>query len=201
MPPAPSTDPIAWFKQWLEQARQAPEPEPTAMSLATVDERGQPTVRIVLLKDVDRKGFVFYTNLKSAKGQHLAARPRAGLCFLWKALGRQVRVEGPVEPVAPEVADAYFASRARGSQIGAWASRQSEPLIDRQTLQERVAFYEEKFADEPVPRPDFWSGFRVVPRAIEFWQLGEFRLHDRWRFERDASPDSADAWQVRRLFP
>ncbi len=198
MPQLPMSDPLDWFRHWMDEALASTEPEPTAMSLATVDEEGQPTVRIVLLKDFDRKGFVFYTNLVSDKGQHLLANGRAGLCFLWKAMGRQVRIDGPVELVSDEEADSYFASRPRGSQIGAWASKQSQPLDSRQTLIDRVAHFEEKFADQKVPRPDFWSGFRLVPKQVEFWQLGEFRLHDRWRLERQGEDWS---WDCQRLYP
>lgn len=198
MPSLPLSDPFQWFQHWYDQALDSSEPEPTAMSLATVTHDGQPTVRIVLLKHFDRKGFVFYTNLKSAKGRQLHRHPRAGLCILWKSLGRQIRIDGPVEPIADAEADAYFASRPRGSQIGAWASRQSEALDDRQTLLERVARYEQQFADQPVPRPEFWSGFRLVPHRIEFWQLGDHRLHDRWEFTQSTDDD---AWTRQRLYP
>ena len=198
MSPIPQEDPLEWFELWMDEALASTEPEPTAMSLATVDASGQPTVRIVLLKQVDRKGFVFYTNLESAKAEQLSACPKAGLCWLWKHVGRQVRVDGDVEPLSEAEADAYFASRPRGSQIGAWASKQSRPLDDRQTLVERVEHFEQKFADGPVRRPEFWSGFRVVPSMIEFWQLGDHRLHDRWKFVRDGDEWE---WTRQRLYP
>ena len=198
MPTLPMADPLEWFDEWMTEAHQSSEPEPTAMSLATVNPEGQPTVRIVLLKAFDRKGFVFYTNLNSAKGRHLKAHSRAGLCVMWKSLGRQVRIDGAAMEVDDEEADAYFASRPRDSQIGAWASKQSQPLADRATLKKRVAKFQERFADGPVPRPPFWSGFRLVAETIEFWTIGEHRLHDRWQFLRQGSKWD---WQRRRLYP
>ena len=198
MPTLPMDDPLTWFEQWLEAAKASPEREATAMSLATVDDRGQPTVRIVLVKGYDRKGFVFYTNLGSAKARHLEGQPRAGLCWLWKEEGRQVRVEGAVEALGDEEADAYFETRSRGSQIGAWASRQSEGLASRGALEERVRQVEKRFEGRKVERPPFWSGFRVVPRRMEFWQIGDHRLHDRWEFRRQGP---AWRWQRQRLFP
>ena len=200
MPTLPLDDPLDWFDRWMDKARSSPEPEPTAMSLATVDKQGHPTVRIVLLKDYDRKGFVFYTNLNSAKGQHLRDCPQAGICFLWKELGYQVRIRGGVEQVEDAVADAYFQSRPRGSKVGAWASRQSEQLDGRSTLEERVEHFRDKFRDQPVPRPPFWSGFRVMPERFEFWKLKADRLHDRWEFVPAQDGDDV-SWQRHRLYP
>lgn len=198
MPKLPVADPLDWFAAWMDDARNSPEPQPTAMSLATVDAQGRPTARIVLLKSFDRKGFVFYTNLESDKAGQLDDNPRAGLCFLWKKLCRQVRIDGPVEQIDDQEADDYFATRPRGSQIGAWASRQSRPLEDRATLAERVERFRTKFEGQKVPRPPFWSGYRVIPRTFEFWREREARLHDRWQFQR-----IADGWQWerKRLYP
>jgi pyridoxamine 5'-phosphate oxidase len=195
----PPMDPIAEFRALFAQAQAVDRlrlPDPTAMSLATVSPDGAPSVRIVLLKHVDERGFVFYTNLHSRKGRELTATPRAALCFYWPALDTQIRVEGTVEPVSDAEADAYFASRARESQIGAWASQQSETLSGMDELRARVAAVEARFADQPVPRPPHWSGRRVKPSSIEFWHAGEFRLHERRRYERDGSQ-----WTMRRLFP
>jgi pyridoxamine 5'-phosphate oxidase len=195
----PTMDPIAEFRALFAQAQAVDRlrlPDPTAMSLATVSPDGAPSVRIVLLKHVDERGFVFYTNLHSRKGRELTATPRAALCFYWPALDTQIRVEGTVEPVSDAEADAYFASRARESQIGAWASQQSETLSSMDELRARVADAEARFADQPVPRPPHWSGRRVKPSSIEFWHAGEFRLHERRRYERDGSQ-----WTMRRLFP
>ena len=192
-------DPIEEFRALFAQAHavdRARLPDPTAMSLATVGADGAPSVRIVLLKGVDERGFVFYTNLDSRKGRELRATPRAALCFYWAALDTQIRIEGTVEPVSDAEADAYFASRARESQIGAWASQQSQDLSSMDELRARVAEVEARFADQPVPRPPHWSGRRVRPSSIEFWHAGDFRLHERRRFERDG-----DGWRMRRLFP
>ena len=189
-------DPIAIFSRWLADAQAGEPNDPTAMCLATVDARGKPAARMVLLKGIDRRGFVFYSNIDSRKGLELAARPHAALCFHWKSLRRQVRVEGPVEPAGADEADAYFASRARDSQVGAWASDQSRPLDSRDTLVERVAAIQARFSGQPVPRPPNWAGFRVVPDAIEFWRDGAHRLHDRILFTR-----TRDGWQTERLYP
>ncbi len=191
-----TTDPFGMFRQWLAEAEKKEINDPNAMALATADAEGRPSVRMVLLKGIDERGFVFYTNLESRKGGQLAANPCVGLAFHWKSLRRQVNVEGPVVPVDPAEADAYFASRDRGSQIGAWASRQSQPLAGRFDLESRVAQFAAKFHVGAVPRPEFWSGFRVVPERIEFWEDRPFRLHNRLLFEREG-----DAWKTTNLFP
>lgn len=171
-------------------------PEPTAFALATVSEDGQPSLRMVLLKDVDARGFVFYTNLESRKGRELAGNRRVALNFHWAQLERQVRVEGRVTRVSDVEADAYFATRPRGSQIGAWASRQSRPMERATDLETRVAEFEAKYAGASVPRPPFWSGFRVEPTTIEFWKGRASRLHDRQVFHREG-----DGWRVQILYP
>ncbi len=191
-------EPFALFRTWLAEA-EAREPEdPNAMALATVDSDGLPNVRMVLLKGVDTGGFVFYTNLESAKGDEMAAQPKAALCLHWKSLHRQVRVRGLIEPVGAADADAYFASRHRSSQIGAWASRQSRPLESRFALEKAVARFTAKFAIGEVPRPPYWSGLRLLPLEIEFWQNRPFRLHDRVVFRRD---DPSGGWHRTRLYP
>ena len=171
-------------------------PEPTAFALGTVGADGQPSVRILLLKAVDVRGFAFYTNYESRKGRELLAHPQAAMCFHWQPLERQVRVEGRAEPVSAEEADAYFASRARGSQIGAWASLQSQPMEHPGALDERYRELEARFGDGPVPRPPHWSGFRLVPKRIEFWHQGASRLHDRLVYTREG-----DGWRTEVLFP
>lgn len=190
------TDPFALFGQWMAEAEASEINDPNAMALATADAKGHPSLRMVLLKDAGPDGFVFYTNLESRKGGELAENPHAALLFHWKSLRRQIRVEGPVQPVSDAEADAYYASRARTSQIGAWASKQSRPLQGRFELEKRVAEYTAKFGFGAVPRPAHWSGFRVVPERIEFWQDKPFRLHDRFVFTRDG-----DGWTVTPLFP
>ena len=192
-------DPIARFIALLEEAKRLPRevlPEPTAFALATADERGAPSVRIVLLKTADERGFVFFTNHESRKGRELLATRRAALCFHWQPMEVQVRVEGAADPVGDEEADAYFASRARGSQIGAWASRQSRTIEHAGDLEARVAEMEERFARGPVPRPPQWSGFRVAPTRIEFWKGRPNRLHIRDVYERDGNE-----WRISRLYP
>ncbi|MDQ2930670.1 MAG: pyridoxamine 5'-phosphate oxidase [Gemmatimonadota bacterium] len=192
-------DPIEEFRALFAQAQAVDRlrlPDPTAMSLATVSTDGWPSVRIVLLKSVDERGFVFYTNLNGRKGRELLSTSRAALCFYWAALDTQIRVEGTVEPVTDAEADAYFASRARESQIGAWASRQSETLSSMDALRGRVLEVEQLYENKAVPRPPYWTGRRVKPARIEFWHAGDFRLHERRLFERDG-----DRWTMRRLFP
>lgn len=189
-------DPLALFSEWLADAVAKEPNDPNAMALATADADGLPDVRMVLLKDAGPEGFVFYTNLDSAKGRQLAANPKAALLFHWKSLRRQVRVRGTIGPVTDAEADAYFATRARASQIGAWASDQSRPLPDRLALEKRVAEVGLKFGLSKVPRPPHWSGFRLTPQWIEFWRDRPFRLHERLVFER-----AEGGWTTQRLFP
>jgi len=195
--PSPArVDPIAQFSSWLEAATTAGLPEPTAMAVATASRSGVPNVRMLLLKGADERGFVFFTNLQSPKAVDLAENPVAALCFYWNALKRQVRVTGPVERVTDAEADEYFATRPRLSQIGAWASAQSRPMSDALELERNCAAVALRHSFGTVPRPPHWSGFRVVPSSIEFWQEMPFRRHQRERFIATAS-----GWQVERLFP
>jgi pyridoxamine 5'-phosphate oxidase len=190
------SDPIARFAEIFAQAQKLVSPEPSAVTLATVSADGKPSARVVLLKGFDEYGFIFYTNLESQKGRELAANPYAALCFYWGALYQQVRVEGRVERVSDAEADAYFATRPRGAQIGAWASRQSRTLSNREELEARVDAVEKKYAGREVPRPPFWSGFCVIPERLEFWQSRENRLHDRTVYRRENG-----AWIVEKLYP
>ena len=195
------TEALTTFSGLFAEAKSASgELEPNAMTVATATTQGRPSARTVLLKSFDARGFVFYTHLHSHKGRELEANPRAALLFLWRSLreaGIQVRIEGAVEVVADAESDAYFASRPRLSQIGAWASQQSQTLDSREAFEARLAQVEKEYAGRDVPRPQGWSGYRVIPDALEFWYGAQFRLHERWRYERDA----AGAWSKRMLFP
>ena len=189
-------NPLDLFRAWMEEAKASEPNDANAMAVASVDPDGQPSVRMVLLKDVDDRGFVFYTNFESQKGRELLATPKAGLCFHWKSLRRQVRVQGPVEVVSDADADAYYASRARGSQIGAWASDQSRASGGKAELLKRVAAVTAKYGLSKIPRPPHWSGFRVRHDTIEFWRDGRFRLHDRLVYRR-----TDEGWETLTLFP
>ena len=190
------SEPIALFVAWLEQAKGHEPNDANAMALSTVDAGGGPDSRMVLLKDVDERGFTFYSNQESAKGIELSSAPRAALLFHWKSLRRQVRVRGTVEPVSEAEADAYFATRARESRIGAWASDQSRPLASRADLEAAVARETERFDGQEVPRPERWTGWRVIPQTVEFWRDRPFRLHDRLLFTRES-----EGWSRTRLQP
>lgn len=191
------TDPYALFAEWLAEATKTEPNDPNAMCLATATPDGRPSARMVLLKGQDARGFVFYTNLESRKGREIAANPHAALCFHWKTLARSVRVEGRVEAVTEEEADAYYASRHRSSRIGAWASRQSRPLEGRWALEKAVAEYTLKFGLGDIPRPPFWSGFRLLPARIEFWRDMPFRLHERRVF----LAEGEGGWREEALYP
>lgn len=191
-----SAEPYTLFGRWLEDAKAHEPNDPNAVALASVDSDGMPDVRMVLLKDFDQQGFVFYTNYESAKGREILGSMKAAMCFHWKSLRRQVRVRGPVESVSDAEADAYFASRPRGSRIGAWASAQSRELESRYALEKSVAEYTARYAIGEIPRPPYWSGFRIKPASIEFWHDRPFRLHDRVVFEKDG-----ENWRKSRLYP
>ena len=191
------TDPFVLFGEWLEDAKKKEPNDANAMALATADAHGAPEVRMVLLKDVSGDGFVFFSNAESRKGTQLAANAQAALCFHWKTLKRQVRVEGLVTPVSEAEADAYFANRARDSRIGAWASKQSQAMQGRFELEQRVARYALKFNIGTIPRPPFWSGYRISPQKIEFWRDKPFRLHERSLYVRQAD----GGWATATLFP
>jgi len=191
-------DPFELFREWMADAETSEPNDPNAMNVATVDAEGLPDNRMVLLKDFDERGFVFYTNYESQKGREILGNMKAACCFHWKSLRRQVRVRGPVEKVSDEEADVYYNSRARDSRIGAWASQQSRPLESRFALEKAVAKYAAKYAIGTIPRPPYWSGFRICPVYIEFWHDRPFRLHDRLAFRR-AVPDGP--WARERLYP
>lgn len=191
-----SPNPISLFHEWMAEAEKSEINDPSAMSLATATKDAIPSVRMVLLKGADEKGFVFYTNLGSRKAGELLENPHAALCLHWKSLRKQVRVEGAIEPVSAQEADAYFQSRARVSRIGAWASKQSQEMEGRWELEKRVAEFTAKFGIGEIPRPDFWSGFRLKPRQIEFWADQKFRLHDRIVYKM-----KDDDWDIVRLYP
>jgi pyridoxamine 5'-phosphate oxidase len=191
-------EPLRLFSAWFEEAARAEPRDPTAMSLATTDADGLPNVRMVLMKGFDERGFVFYTNVESAKGRELDGHRKGALLFHWKSSNRQVRLRGPVERVTDAEADAYFATRPRLAQIGAWASKQSEPLEGRLALEKAVALYTAKFGLGTIPRPPYWTGYRLVPLIMEFWQDRPHRLHDRVEFRRDAP---GAPWRKTRLYP
>lgn len=194
---AVDADPIHQFQRWFEDALRAEVPEPNAMTLATTDHSGQPHARIVLLKELDNDGFVFFTNYLSAKGHELADNPRAALVFLWKELERQVRLEGTVTRVEAALSERYFHSRPRASQLGALASRQSQPVAERSVLERRFAELEQRYRDREIPRPEYWGGYRLRPIRIEFWQGRRSRLHDRLCYQRTAE----GGWSLQRLEP
>ncbi|MDW6020884.1 pyridoxamine 5'-phosphate oxidase [Mesorhizobium sp. BAC0120] len=189
-------EPLKLFSSWLEDATKSEPNDPNGVALATVDADGMPNVRMVLLKGFDEAGFVFYTNFESAKGKEILTSMKAAMCFHWKTLRRQVRLRGPVEIVSDDEADHYFATRPRGSRIGAWASKQSRPLESRFALEKSVAEYTARYAVGNIPRPPYWSGFRIVPQTIEFWHNRQFRLHDRIVFTRREG-----GWETTRLYP
>ena len=191
-------EPFRLFEHWLKEAAASELRDPTAMTLATVDAEGMPNARMVLLKGTDDRGFVFYSNMESQKGRELDRDPRAALVFYWKSLNRQIRIRGPVEKVTTQEADAYFASRPKQAQIGAWASQQSRPLESRLAFEKAVALYAAKYALGDVPRPAYWFGYRILPMVIEFWQDRPFRLHDRIEFRR---ADTSGPWNKTRLYP
>ena len=191
-------DPFRLFEAWLKEASGSEPRDPTAMTLATVDADGVPNARMVLLKGLDERGFVFYTNKESQKGRELDGHPQAALVFHWKSLNRQIRIRGPVEPVTGAEADAYFATRPKQAQIGAWASQQSRPVESRLAFEKQVALYAAKYALGDVPRPPYWTGYRILPLIMEFWHDRPFRLHDRIEFRRNSQ---TAPWSKTRLYP
>jgi len=198
MQQAPFQTPFELAKQWLTDAEDSEVNDPTAMSLATVNPDGLPSLRMVLMRGCDERGFVFFTNFESRKGEELLQNPNAALLFHWKTLRRQIRVEGRVEVVTDEEADAYFTSRPRASQIGAWASKQSRPMQGRFEFEAEIARYTAKFGTHEVPRPDFWSGFRIVPKYFEFWRDRKFRLHERKTYRMN---EQGQGWDVEEIYP
>jgi pyridoxamine 5'-phosphate oxidase len=192
----PPSDPWALFSEWFILAQKHEPAYPDAMTLATLGEKGTPVARTVLMKSFDERGVVFHTNRESHKGRQLAAHPKAGICFYWKSLQRQIHLEGAVSIISAAESDAYFASRARGSQIGAWASLQSRPLDNRTTLEKRIQEFEQKYEGQTVPRPPHWGGYRLAPDTFEFWQEQTYRLHDRIAYKREA-----DKWIIERRYP
>ena len=193
----PPADPLPWFDRWMQDARQTGLPNPNAMTLATIDPDGRPSARIVLLKSIDRQGAVFFTNRDSRKGLALRAKPRAALLFHWDSLDRQVRIEGAATLVSDAESDVYFATRSRGSQIGAWASAQSQPVTSRAELQRAADAITKKYEGKDVPRPPHWGGYRVIPASLEFWQGRPTRLHERLLYRRQ----SDGGWLIERLAP
>jgi pyridoxamine 5'-phosphate oxidase len=191
------TDPFALFRRWMAEAEVSEPSDANAMTVVTVAESGKPSARTVLLKGIDPRGFVFYTNTQSRKGQEIGSNRLTSLLFYWKSLGRQIRIEGTVEPVTDAEADAYYASRPRISRLGAWASDQSRPLAERAELERRLAEFDAKYPGEVIPRPPHWHGYRVLPDRFEFWQNMPYRLHDRTIFERA----SDGSWPRGKLFP
>jgi len=194
--PTGKEDPFLIFAEWFDEAKKVDIYEPTAVTLATADDKGRPSCRIVLLKEFDKRGFVYFTNKKSRKGNEVNKNSHAALCFYWDELRRQVRISGKVEEISEHESDAYFASRKRGSQIGAWASMQSQKLDKYSTLEKRVKEFEKEFGKGPIMRPPHWGGFRVVPKEIEFWQLIDHRLHKRILYERKGKK-----WESKLLYP
>ena len=191
-----SEEPISVFEDWLELATETEPENPNAFALATANPNGMPSVRMLLLKQVNSDGLVFYTNSISRKGRQMAKNPYASMCFYWKTLARQVRFEGSIKEIEPELADQYFASRSRGSQIGAWASEQSRELFKHEDLEKNVVFYDQKFKNTEVPRPEFWRGYRLKHKRAEFWAEKTFRLHDRYVYDW-----SGNEWKTKRLYP
>ncbi len=206
---SPPPNPLAQMRDWLKEAEETELINPNAMTLATVDPDGRPSARMVLLKGLDERGAVFFTNRTSRKGMALAAHPRATLLFHWDALARQLLIEGPVSEIGDDESDTYFASRPRGSRIGAWASEQSQPLASRQVLEDQVRAIEERFKDREIPRPPFWGGYRVALERIEFWQGHAFRLHDRIMYMPEENTEAggiggtgeSGGWTTQRLNP